>query len=114
MYNVTAGRDSQYTGVWAGGAKIAALGLKISKWVTMHGLSFNIDPDMRYFKNIIPCGIRDRPVTSLSTYRSDVNITDIAKELLERFANVFKVSYQQRPNSALADFSQLSAVTRGI
>ena len=114
MYNVTAVRDSQYTGVWTGGAKIAALGLKISKWVTMHGLSFNIDPDMRYFKNIIPCGIRDRPVTSLSSYRSDVNITNIANELLERFADIFKVSYRQRQKSELIDFLHPLAVTRGI
>lgn len=106
MYNVTAGRDTQYTGVWTNGAKIAALGLKISKWVTMHGLSFNIDPDMRYFKNIIPCGIRDRPVTSLSAYRSEVNITRIANELLERFADIFKVSYERRLRSELSNISE--------
>lgn len=48
-----------YTGVWVGNAKIAAIGLKVSRWVTTHGVSVNVNPDMRYFGNIIPCGISD-------------------------------------------------------
>lgn len=58
------------TGVWTvlpdgRDSKIAALGIKLRRWVTMHGLSLNVCPDMRYFENIVPCGISDKPVTSM-------------------------------------------------
>lgn len=58
------------TGVWLGAGsqsprKISALGVKTSRWVTMHGLAFNVSPDLRYFKYIVPCGIGDKEVTSL-------------------------------------------------
>jgi lipoate-protein ligase B len=54
-----------HTGVWVAGAKIAAIGVGIHHWVTCHGLAFNVDPDMTHFQYIIPCGIIDKPVTSL-------------------------------------------------
>jgi len=55
-----------YTGVWvADRYKIAAIGLKIRRWVTMHGVSVNVHPDMRYFENIVPCGITDKEVGSI-------------------------------------------------
>jgi lipoic acid synthetase/lipoyl(octanoyl) transferase len=53
------------TGVWVNGAKVAAIGVTIRKWVTSDGVALNIDPPMDHFKTIIPCGIADRPVTSL-------------------------------------------------
>ncbi len=64
-YGIEAGRKEGLTGVWAGNAKIAAIGIGVHNWVTFHGLALNVDPCMDHFKAIIPCGIEDKPVTSL-------------------------------------------------
>jgi len=70
-YDIKAGRISGLTGVWIDeeqhlkARKIAALGVKCSRWVTMHGFAFNVQPNLQYFNNIIPCGISDKPVTSM-------------------------------------------------
>jgi lipoyl(octanoyl) transferase len=70
-YDIKAGRISGLTGVWIDeeqplkARKIAALGVKCSRWVTMHGFAFNVQPNLQYFTNIIPCGISDKPVTSM-------------------------------------------------
>jgi len=68
-FGIKAGRISGLTGVWIGegdtARKICALGVKTSRWVTMHGLAFNVNADLAYFKNIIACGIQDKAVTSL-------------------------------------------------
>jgi len=66
-----------YTGVWVDDRyKIAAIGLKIRRWVTMHGVSVNVHPDMRYFENIVPCGITDKEVGSIKQLVVDVGIDD--------------------------------------
>lgn len=70
-YGIEAGRVNGLTGVWLDGEnpararKIAALGVKCSRWVTMHGFAFNVNADLKYFSNIIPCGITDKAVTSM-------------------------------------------------
>lgn len=70
-YGVESGRIAGLTGVWLGDAanenerKICALGVKTSRWVTMHGLAFNVNTDLNYFNHIVPCGIDDKAVTSL-------------------------------------------------
>jgi lipoyl(octanoyl) transferase len=69
-YGITAGRYEGYTGVWldadnAKARKICAMGVKCSRWVTMHGFAFNVNADLDYFNNIVPCGITDKAVTSL-------------------------------------------------
>lgn len=72
QFDIEAGRVDKLTGVWvidpADGIekKICAMGVRASRWVTMHGFAFNIEPDLSYFKNIVPCGISDKPVTSLA------------------------------------------------
>lgn len=65
-YGIEAGRKEAYTGVWIGDGKIAAIGIKISRWITMHGFAFNINTDLNLFNGIIPCGIKDKSVTSLA------------------------------------------------
>jgi lipoyl(octanoyl) transferase len=70
-YGLTAGRSKGETGVWLdlnqkNPKKICALGVRSSRWVTMHGLAFNINTDLSFFNNIIPCGITDKAVTSLN------------------------------------------------
>ena len=65
-YDIKASRKKGLTGTWVKDKKIAALGVRISKWVTMHGLSLNINPDLAFYKNIIPCGIKEYGVTSMA------------------------------------------------
>ncbi len=75
-HGIDAGRDPGATGVWVGrgpadpdgrgGRKIAALGVRVSRWITMHGLALNVDPDLSHFDLIVPCGLVGRPVTSMA------------------------------------------------
>lgn len=69
-YGIEADRYPGYTGVWidadnVGARKICAMGVRSSRWVTMHGFAFNVNPTLDYFKNIVPCGIEDKAVTSM-------------------------------------------------
>lgn len=64
-YGLEGERETEHTGVWVGGAKVAAIGLNASRWVTSHGFSVNVNPDLRAFEAIVPCGIEGRPVTRL-------------------------------------------------
>ena len=92
-YGVEAVRDDAGTGVWVGDAKIAAMGLSASRWVTMHGFALNVEPDMASFGRIVPCGIEDRPVTSLRTVLGDSSpsLPDVRVTLLRHFAASFEL-----------------------
>lgn len=65
-YDIKASRKKGLTGTWVKDKKIAALGVRISRWVTMHGFSLNINPDLNFYKHIIPCGIKEYGVTSMA------------------------------------------------
>ena len=69
--------------------KIAALGLRLKKWVTFHGLSFNVDPDLEFFNNINPCGISGKGVTSLQEFGIKIKMEDIDKIFQRTFAKIF-------------------------
>lgn len=89
-YGLNAGRKEKYTGVWIGERKICAIGVKISRWVTMHGFAFNINTNLNLFNGIIPCGIKDKEVTSLERElgkRFDIN--EVKEKILEVFINQF-------------------------
>jgi len=92
-YGLIAGRYPGYTGVWFDAdnekaRKICALGVRCSRWVTMHGLAFNVNTDLDYFKNIVPCGIDDKDVTSMQRELGrKADIFDI-KENLKRHISV--------------------------
>jgi len=65
-YGLIGDRLEGFTGVWVGGAKVAAIGVGVHQWVTFHGVALNVNPDMRHWGCIIPCGIADKPITSLA------------------------------------------------
>ena len=89
-YGVAGTRDPGYTGVWVGSEKICAIGVKTSRWVTMHGFAFNLNTDLSYFQQIIPCGIRGRGVTSLSRLLCrNIEMREVAERLVADFGLVF-------------------------
>ena len=90
-YDINAERKKGLTGVWVKGKKIAALGVRISKWVTMHGFSLNINPDLKYYQGIIPCGIKDYGVTSMADLLgNDVpDMSEIKDILVKHFIAIF-------------------------
>ena len=90
-YGIGAARDAKFTGVWVGSSKIAAIGVKVSRWITMHGFALNVDTDLSYFDRIIPCGIFHKGVTSMSevTGRA-VDMVDVSRTLARHFCAVFR------------------------
>jgi lipoyl(octanoyl) transferase len=90
-YGVAAGRVPGATGCWVGEAKIGAIGVRIARWVTSHGFAFNVATDLEPFGMIVPCGIRDRGVTSLErVLGAAVPIDDVLMRLSARLAQVFE------------------------
>lgn len=87
-FNIMAGRISGLTGVWIDfedenkARKICALGVKTSRWVTLHGLAFNVNTDLNYFKYIVPCGIEDKAVTSLEKELGKQQDLELVKSIL--------------------------------
>ncbi len=65
-FGIEASRNPRGIGVWVDGRKIAAVGVRCRKWITFHGVALNIDPDLRHFRGIVPCGMKDAPVTSMA------------------------------------------------
>jgi lipoyl(octanoyl) transferase len=89
-YGITAGRESKLTGVWVDGAKICAMGIKCSRWVTMHGFALNVNTDLGYFGHIVPCGITDKPVTSLQALTgTPIPLSEVKERILVHFGEVF-------------------------
>lgn len=64
-YDLQGERAEGMTGVWVNGAKVAAIGIGVRNWITYHGIALNVDPQMKHFELIVPCGITDKPVTTL-------------------------------------------------
>jgi len=94
-YGLQAGRYPGYTGVWfdadnENARKICALGVRCSRWVTMHGLAFNVNTDLDYFKNIVPCGIDDKDVTSMQKeLGKSINIIEVQENLKRHISVLF-------------------------
>lgn len=100
-YGISAGRISGLTGVWidAGNKrkarKICALGVKTSRWVTMHGFALNVNTDLKYFDHIVPCGIKDKDVTSMSRELGhDLDINLVAEKLKQNIAKLFEMEFK--------------------
>lgn len=94
-FGLEARRDPAYTGVWVGDEKVAAIGVRVSHWVTSHGFALNVDPDLGYFAQIIPCGIRHKGVTSLARLLGrPVTRAEVEPLVSRHFAEVFAVSLE--------------------
>lgn len=101
-YGITGYREKGYTGVWIAAndqkpkRKICAIGVHLSRWVTMHGFAFNVNTQLSHFENIIPCGIDDddKSVTNMAEeLNRPVDITEVKQKLKEHFAQLFHYEY---------------------
>jgi lipoyl(octanoyl) transferase len=97
-YGIEAGRIQGLTGVWLDvdnprhSRKICALGVRCSRWVTMHGFAFNVNTDLKYFGNIVPCGIQDKAVTSLEKELGrKMEMKEVKEKVKRYFAEIFEV-----------------------
>lgn len=96
-YGIQSGRIAGLTGVWLDpetdrARKICALGVKTSRWVAMHGLAFNVNADLSYFKYIVPCGIADKAVTSMAAeLGNEQNLSEVKSILKEKIASIFEM-----------------------
>ena len=89
-YGLQGKRVEKYTGVWLDEKKICAIGIKVSRWITMHGFAFNVNTDLDYFSGIIPCGISDKQVTSLKhELKREINTQEIKEKIISNFLKVF-------------------------
>lgn len=90
-FNIVASRKNGLIGVWVKDEKIAALGVKISRWVTMHGFALNVNTNLHYFDKIIPCGISEYNVTSMELIlREKIPISEVIATLIKNFKEQFK------------------------
>jgi lipoyl(octanoyl) transferase len=101
-YGIKGERSPGETGVWldvdkkSRTRKICAMGVRCSRWITMHGFALNVNTDLDYFRNIVPCGIRDKDVTSIAAeVGTDVSMQQTEQLLLEHFEEVFDVRFEK-------------------
>lgn len=92
-FGIAAERRAGLTGVWVGESKLGAIGIKVSRWVTMHGFALNVDPDLSAFEPIVPCGL-NYPVGSMTQFCPDLSPDDVRPAVGAAFARVFGVNLQ--------------------
>ncbi len=99
-YGLNAERSPGETGVWLDvgtpfARKICAMGVRASRWVTMHGFALNVNADLGYFDNMIPCGIKGKAVTSLNVElgKQTINETEVKEKLLKHFSTLFESTF---------------------
>jgi lipoyl(octanoyl) transferase len=108
-YGIIAGRIPGLTGVWLdyeikrNPRKICAIGVKTSRWVTMHGFAFNVNAHLDYFNNIVPCGISDKAVTSLhKELGKEMDMQAVSERVKNNLAQIFDFSYESQERITIA------------
>lgn len=91
VYGLEGRRIVGMTGVWVNDRKVAAIGIKVSRWITMHGFALNVCPDLSGFEQIVPCGIADKAVGSMEQFIPGIQIAQVRKQVAIAFANVFQM-----------------------
>jgi lipoyl(octanoyl) transferase len=95
-FGIAARRIAKLTGVWTGDAKIAAIGVHLSRWVSTHGWALNVSTDLRYFQYIVPCGLA-KPVTSMEALGVHADAAAVKDALARHFGRVFEFEMQADP-----------------
>ena len=89
-FGITAARMPSLTGVWVGDEKVAAIGVRIARWITSHGFALNVTTELDYFNLIVPCGIAGRGVTSLARLGCPASIDEVEDRIVHHFSVVFE------------------------
>jgi lipoyl(octanoyl) transferase len=85
-------RINNHRGVFTGDFKIASIGLRVRKWITLHGFSLNVNNDLKYFDNIIACGLKNHPQTSMKKIsKKTIPINDVKEQILKSFGGIFEI-----------------------
>lgn len=106
-FGIRSGRVREATGVWVGDKKIAAIGVRLTRWITSHGFALNVNTDLRYFENIVPCGLHGRGVTSMAKVLDrTVDPEEVAHRLATHFGQEFQFSIFR---STLAEIEAVAA-----
>ena len=92
QYDISSSRKDGMTGVWVQDNKICAMGVRLSRWVSMHGFALNIEPDMEYYDGMIPCGIQELGITSLyELLEENIDVYETMDTITQNFLKIFKV-----------------------
>jgi len=101
-YGVSGQRMPGLTGVWVGEEKVMAIGVGVKRWVSLHGVAFNVNADLNFFRLIHPCGIKDRGITSLSCLlKRKIPLSEVKERWLYHFARLFEVEVQRMSEAKL-------------
>jgi lipoyl(octanoyl) transferase len=101
LYDLNGERIDGLTGVWLEGRKVAAIGIKVSKWITMHGFALNVCPDLSGFDRIVPCGIADRSVGSMAEFIPNIDPNLVRQKIIKVFSEIFQVEILDSQEVAL-------------
>ncbi|MGH2575580.1 MAG: lipoyl(octanoyl) transferase LipB, partial [Ignavibacteria bacterium] len=109
-FGIDSSRDEQYTGVWIKDEKICSIGIKISRWITMHGLALNVNNELSYFDKIIPCGIFHKGVTSIKKIKGEViDINMVMDFMSKNFQKVFSLNIERIKREELFDYYKINS-----
>lgn len=101
VFDIPGERLPGLTGVWVKDCKVAAIGIKVSRWITMHGFALNVCPDLSGFQHIIPCGIATKSVGKLTQFNPSLTIEQVQPVLEAQFAAVFQCQLVPQPSERL-------------